>query len=154
MRQIRTWARKHWLRTMKSLVAWAESRGRWGIRVLQVLTVVPSGWTAAVALSKALARSDLARSLEYAERAVKLSPAVWQGHVQRASVLTRLGLEEQASIARLMGILLLAAACGTTLTISADGPDEAAAVDALSRLVESGFGESSDALGPGSTWNV
>ena len=29
----------------------------------------------------------------------------------------------------IMGILLLAAARGTTITISADGPDEAAAVD-------------------------
>ena len=43
----------------------------------------------------------------------------------------------------IMGILLLAAARGTTLTISADGQDEAAAVDALTQLVESGFGEES-----------
>ena len=43
----------------------------------------------------------------------------------------------------IMGILLLAAARGTTLTISADGPDEASAVDALVELVESGFGEES-----------
>ena len=43
----------------------------------------------------------------------------------------------------IMGILLLAAARGTTLTISADGPDEAAAVEALVQLVESGFGEES-----------
>ena len=41
----------------------------------------------------------------------------------------------------IMGILLLAAARGTMLTISADGPDESAAVDALCRLVASGFGE-------------
>lgn len=41
----------------------------------------------------------------------------------------------------IMGILLLAAARGTTLTITADGRDEAAAIDALTRLVESGFGE-------------
>jgi phosphocarrier protein HPr len=41
----------------------------------------------------------------------------------------------------IMGILLLAAARGTTLTISADGPDEQAAVAALVELVESGFGE-------------
>jgi phosphocarrier protein HPr len=41
----------------------------------------------------------------------------------------------------IMGILLLAAARGTTLTISADGPDEASAVDSLVQLVESGFGE-------------
>ena len=43
----------------------------------------------------------------------------------------------------IMGILLLAAARGTTLTISADGPDETNAVDSLVQLVESGFGEES-----------
>jgi phosphocarrier protein len=43
----------------------------------------------------------------------------------------------------IMGILLLAAARGTTLTISADGPDETTAVDSLVQLVESGFGEES-----------
>lgn len=41
----------------------------------------------------------------------------------------------------IMGILLLAAARGTTITISADGPDEAAAIEALCGLVASGFGE-------------
>jgi phosphocarrier protein HPr len=41
----------------------------------------------------------------------------------------------------IMGILLLAAARGTTITISAEGPDEIAAVDALCGLVASGFGE-------------
>lgn len=41
----------------------------------------------------------------------------------------------------IMGILLLAAAQGTRLTIAADGPDEEAAVDALCQLVDSGFGE-------------
>jgi phosphocarrier protein HPr len=43
----------------------------------------------------------------------------------------------------IMGILLLAAARGTTITISADGRDEQAAVEALVKLVESGFGEES-----------
>ncbi len=43
----------------------------------------------------------------------------------------------------IMGILLLAAARGTTLTISAEGPDEASAVASLIELVESGFGEES-----------
>ena len=43
----------------------------------------------------------------------------------------------------IMGILLLAAARGTTITISAEGRDEADAVEALVRLVESGFGEES-----------
>jgi phosphocarrier protein len=46
----------------------------------------------------------------------------------------------------IMGILLLAASRGSVLTISADGPDEDAAVTALVELVQSGFGEE--------TWNV
>jgi phosphocarrier protein HPr len=41
----------------------------------------------------------------------------------------------------IMGILLLSAAQGTTITISADGPDEVAALAALAELVDSGFGE-------------
>jgi phosphocarrier protein len=41
----------------------------------------------------------------------------------------------------IMGILLLAAARGTSITISADGADEGDAVQALVALVESGFGE-------------
>ena len=41
----------------------------------------------------------------------------------------------------IMGILLLAAARGTIISISADGADEQAAVDALVGLVEEGFGE-------------
>jgi phosphocarrier protein HPr len=41
----------------------------------------------------------------------------------------------------IMGILLLAAARGSTITISADGADEQDAVAALAALVQSGFGE-------------
>jgi phosphocarrier protein len=41
----------------------------------------------------------------------------------------------------IMGILLLAAAAGTTVVITADGSDEADAIDALCRLVNGGFGE-------------
>ena len=41
----------------------------------------------------------------------------------------------------IMGILLLAAARGSTITISADGADESDAVTALVDLVASGFGE-------------
>ena len=41
----------------------------------------------------------------------------------------------------IMGILLLAAARGTTITISADGTDEGDAIEALTALVASGFGE-------------
>jgi phosphocarrier protein HPr len=41
----------------------------------------------------------------------------------------------------IMGILLLAASAGSTISISADGVDETDAIDALCQLVESGFGE-------------
>ena len=41
----------------------------------------------------------------------------------------------------IMGILLLAAARGSTITISAEGVDERDAVAALTALVQSGFGE-------------
>ncbi len=41
----------------------------------------------------------------------------------------------------IMGILLLAAARGSTITISAEGTDEHDAVAALVALVQSGFGE-------------
>ena len=46
----------------------------------------------------------------------------------------------------IMGILLLSAARGSTITISADGHDESEAVRALVALVQSGFGED--------TWNA
>ena len=52
----------------------------------------------------------------------------------------------------IMGILLLAAGRGTTLTITADGPDERDAIEALATLVQSGFGESSPTAA-GETWN-
>lgn len=41
----------------------------------------------------------------------------------------------------ILGILLLAAGPGTVLRLSADGEDEGAAIDALSDLVGSRFGE-------------
>jgi phosphocarrier protein len=47
----------------------------------------------------------------------------------------------------IMGILLLAAPCGASITISADGPDESDAISELCKLIEGGFGESV-------TWNA
>jgi phosphotransferase system HPr (HPr) family protein len=41
----------------------------------------------------------------------------------------------------ILGILLLAASRGMTLTIDADGPDAHAALEGLCALVMSGFGE-------------
>ena len=40
-----------------------------------------------------------------------------------------------------MGLMMLAAAPGTSITVEATGAEAAAAVDALARLVASGFGE-------------
>jgi phosphocarrier protein HPr len=41
----------------------------------------------------------------------------------------------------IMGILLLAAARGSIITITADGADEQGAIESLAALVEAGFGE-------------
>ena len=46
----------------------------------------------------------------------------------------------------IMGLLLLAAARGTKIRISAEGGDEAEAVEALVALVQSGFGEDTCAV--------
>jgi phosphocarrier protein HPr len=41
----------------------------------------------------------------------------------------------------ILGILLLAASQGTAIEVTAEGPDEDQAMDALATLVEGGFGE-------------
>lgn len=41
----------------------------------------------------------------------------------------------------IMGVMMLAAECGSSITIRADGPDAEQAVQALADLVASGFGE-------------
>lgn len=41
----------------------------------------------------------------------------------------------------IMGVMILAAECGSSITVRAEGADAEAAVDALIRLVSSGFGE-------------
>ncbi len=41
----------------------------------------------------------------------------------------------------ILGLLTLAAAKGTRLHLSADGPDEQKAIEELAKLVRSGFGE-------------
>jgi phosphocarrier protein len=42
----------------------------------------------------------------------------------------------------IMGVMMLAAECGSTLVLRADGPDAADAVTALSDLITGRFGES------------
>ncbi|HVX39641.1 MAG TPA: HPr family phosphocarrier protein [Gemmatimonadaceae bacterium] len=41
----------------------------------------------------------------------------------------------------IMGVMMLAAECGSTIALRADGPDADAALDALAGLVANGFGE-------------
>ncbi len=41
----------------------------------------------------------------------------------------------------IMGILMLAAGRGTTITIKVSGPDAQAAMDAVGELIKDGFGE-------------
>ena len=41
----------------------------------------------------------------------------------------------------IMGLMMLAASTGTTITVEASGNEASAAIDALAGLVESGFGE-------------
>ncbi|MET4698397.1 phosphocarrier protein HPr [Constrictibacter sp. MBR-5] len=48
---------------------------------------------------------------------------------------------ETVSGLSIMGLLMLGAARGARIEIAADGPEAAAAVDALAGLVETGFGE-------------
>lgn len=73
-------------------------------------------------------------------------------HARAAAKFVHLATRFQAhvSVARetremdgksIMGLLLLAAARGSTITIRAEGADEREAVDELCALVASGFGE-------------
>lgn len=41
----------------------------------------------------------------------------------------------------IMGVMMLAAECGSSITIRANGPDAEQAVEALAKLVAEGFGE-------------
>jgi phosphocarrier protein HPr len=60
----------------------------------------------------------------------------------RFTARVRVGREHREMDGKsIMGILLLAAARGSTITITAEGSDEQDAVDALVALVQSGFGE-------------
>ncbi|HEX4470032.1 MAG TPA: HPr family phosphocarrier protein [Gemmatimonadaceae bacterium] len=42
----------------------------------------------------------------------------------------------------IMGVMMLAAECGSTLQLKAEGPDAKEALEALAKLIESKFGES------------
>jgi phosphocarrier protein len=53
--------------------------------------------------------------------------------------LTKDGLEVNGK--SIMGVMMLAAECGSEVLIKADGADEAGAIDALAALIASKFGE-------------
>ena len=48
---------------------------------------------------------------------------------------------QKVSGCSIMGLMLLAAAMGTTITIYADGQDEDSAINELSKLIDDKFGE-------------
>ncbi len=52
------------------------------------------------------------------------------------------GSGESVEAKSILGLLLLAAAPGTEITLACDGVDEREAADALAELIESRFGES------------
>lgn len=56
-----------------------------------------------------------------------------------AITISRDGLEVNGK--SIMGVMMLAAECGATVRIRADGSDEAEALDALAALIASRFGE-------------
>jgi len=58
-----------------------------------------------------------------------------------AQVLVRHN-DEEVNGKSILGLLLLAAPCGSELTITAAGTDEGAALDALALLIRERFGES------------
>ena len=41
----------------------------------------------------------------------------------------------------IMGVMMLAAECGSTIELSADGEDAQAAIDAIAAVIAAGFGE-------------
>lgn len=73
-------------------------------------------------------------------------------HARPAAQLVRLASGFQANMElvkdemavnakSIMGVMMLAAECGSTLRIRAEGPDAERAVEAMAALVATGFGE-------------
>lgn len=63
------------------------------------------------------------------------------GRFQSGIFVSRDGLEVNGK--SIMGVLMLAAHCGSSIVVRAEGPDADAALDALQTLVEARFGEES-----------
>ena len=75
-------------------------------------------------------------------------------HARPSAKLTQLasGFNSQVFMSRngrrvnaksIMGVMMLAAAKGSTITLETEGEDEVEAIDALASLISSGFGEES-----------
>jgi phosphocarrier protein HPr len=73
-------------------------------------------------------------------------------HARPSAQLTQIAgrYESEVFIARngrrvnaksIMGVMMLAAGPGSTVTVDAEGPDEQQAIEAIGVLIESGFGE-------------
>jgi phosphocarrier protein len=73
-------------------------------------------------------------------------------HARPSARLTKLasGFKSNVFISRngrrvnaksIMGVMMLAAAKGSTITLETEGEDEVEAIDALAELITSGFGE-------------
>ena len=58
-----------------------------------------------------------------------------------ASDITVVRDELEVNGKSIMGVMMLAAECGSTLQLKAEGPDASEALDALEKLIESKFGE-------------
>jgi len=58
-----------------------------------------------------------------------------------ASDITVMRDELEVNGKSIMGVMMLAAECGSMLQLKAEGPDAAEALDALEKLIESKFGE-------------
>ncbi len=63
------------------------------------------------------------------------------GRFQAGIFIAREGIEVNGK--SIMGVLMLAAHCGSTISVRAEGEDAEAALDALQKLVETRFGEES-----------
>jgi len=94
-----------------------------------------------------------------------MTAGVTEGHVRNVQIVNQRGLHARASAkfvqvasqfqadirvekdgisvggTSIMGLMMLAASPGTTVMVSASGPDAPAALDALVELIENRFGE-------------
>ena len=70
-------------------------------------------------------------SAKLTQLAAKFQSEVWMSRNQK-----------RVNAKSIMGVMMLAAGKGTTVTLETDGPDEQAAMDALAELIAARFGES------------